>query len=100
MHELGVTESIISIALENAREAQASKITKVNVVLGELSGFVPESIQFYFDSLSKDSIAEDANLHFEVIPPQFRCQACSTTFTPENAVWTCPKCHGKDIEIQ
>ena len=55
MHEFGVTENIVTIALDKAREARASKIGKINLVVGELSGFVPECIKFYFDFLSKDS---------------------------------------------
>ena len=44
MHELGVTESILDIALTKAQEAEANRIIKITVTLGELSGFVPECI--------------------------------------------------------
>ena len=99
MHELGITESIVNIALDKAKEAQASKITKINLVIGELSGFVPDCIQFYFDFLSKDSIAEGASLHFELAPAQFRCRSCSAVFCPQDTIWTCPKCQSQSVEI-
>ena len=99
MHELGVTENIVNIALTKAGEAQANKVIKINLVVGELSGFVPDCIQFYFDSLSKDTIAQGAVLHFESVPTQLRCRDCSTIFQPQDTMWTCPKCAERSVEI-
>ena len=99
MHEFGITESIIKIALDKAKEVQASEITRINLVVGELSGFVPDCIQFYFDSLSKDTIAEKAILQFELAPAQLRCRGCFAIFHPKDTEWNCPKCHGQSVEI-
>lgn len=99
MHELLVTESILNIVLDKAKEAQAGKITGVSLVIGELSGFVPECIEFYFDVLSKDTIAQGAALHFELVPAQVCCRACLTTFSPQDNQWACPRCRGLNVEI-
>ncbi len=99
MHEFGITESIVSIVLGKAKEARARRITEISLVVGELSGFVPDCIQFYFDFLSKDSIAEGATLHFELAPAQLRCRNCSVTFHPQDTLWTCPKCQSQGVEI-
>jgi len=99
MHELGITESIIKIALEKACEAQANKIIQVNLVIGEMSGFVPDCIQFYFDSLSKETIAQGAVLHFESVPVELRCRDCSIIFKSRDTLWSCPGCQGQSVEI-
>ena len=99
MHELGVTENIVNIALAKAGEAQANKVMKINLVIGELSGFVADCIQFYFDSLSKDTIAQGAALHFESVPAELRCRDCSAVFRPQDTLWACPKCAGRSVEI-
>lgn len=99
MHELGVTENIVNITLAKAGEAQANKVIQINLVVGELSGFVPDCIQFYFDSLSKNTIAQGAALHFESVPAQLRCRDCSTIFHPQDTLWSCPKCGGQSVEI-
>jgi len=99
MHEFGITESIVSIVLGKAKEARARRITEINLVVGELSGFVPDCIQFYFDFLSKDNIAKGAILHFESAPAQLRCRNCCVTFNPQDTLWTCPKCQSQDVEI-
>jgi hydrogenase nickel incorporation protein HypA/HybF len=99
MHELGITENIVNIALTKAGEAQASRISKINLVIGEMSGFVADCIQFYFDSLSRDTIAQGAVIQFELVTTQLQCRDCSTIFTPQDTLWACPKCGGRSVEI-
>jgi len=99
MHELSITQSILSIALGKASEAQASKVTKINLIIGELSGVVNECVEFYFDLLSKDTIAAQASLSFERTPNKLRCRNCATVFSPNNLDWACPNCHEAKIEI-
>jgi len=99
MHELGITESIIDIVLGKAKGAGATRITEISLVVGELSGFVPDCLQFYFDFLSKDSIAEGAILHFESTLAQFRCRTCSAVFQPNDSSSDCPECGSHGVEL-
>ena len=99
MHELSITQSILSIALEQAKTAQANRITKINLTIGELSGIVDECVEFYFDLLSKDTIAAEASLSFNRTPTKLRCRNCNTTFSPDNLNWACPNCQEQKIEI-
>ena len=99
MHELSITQSILVIALEKANEAKASKITKIDIDIGELSGIVGECVQFYFDFLSKDTIAAAARLSFKRVPFQLRCRSCDTVFIPGTIDWACPNCGGRGTEI-
>ncbi len=98
MHELSITQSILSIALEKANEIKSGKITRINVTLGELSGVVDECVKFYFDFLSKDTIASGASLGFEKPPVQLRCRNCGNVFS-KNDDWTCPDCREQKIEV-
>jgi len=99
MHELSITQSILSIVLEKAKEVSASKITKINLTIGELAGVVDECVQFYFDLLSKDTIAAEASLSFQRPPTKLRCRSCNTTFSPDNLNWACPNCREQKVEI-
>jgi len=100
MHELAVTQSILEIALRHAEKAGGQRILAINLVIGELTGFVDDSIQFYFDFMSKDTPAHDARLTFERIAPRARCQECGAVYTPpDSRLWTCPECGALGGEV-
>ncbi|MEA3408241.1 MAG: hydrogenase maturation nickel metallochaperone HypA [Chloroflexota bacterium] len=93
MHELAVTENILEIVGRHARAAEAERVLRIHLVIGELSSIVDDCVQFYFDYLSEDSIAEGANLVFERVPITLRCGACGHEWQPGDAAdWTCPAC--------
>jgi hydrogenase nickel incorporation protein HypA/HybF len=99
MHEFSITESVLNLALEKANEAGAAKITRINLIIGEMSGVVGDCVQFYFDAISRDTIASGARLSFEVVPTRVRCQKCQSVYTPKDGDWSCPDCHEIGIEI-
>ena len=99
MHEQSIVESILGIAIENAEKANASRILRINLVVGELSGVVEESVDFYFNFLSKDTIAANASILYTRIPAQLRCRKCDKIFVAENLDFRCPQCQEQQIEI-
>ncbi len=99
MHERIVVESLLALALEEAEKAKASKILRIFIVVGELSGVVDEAVDFYFSFLSRDTIAAGASLSFEHIPVQLRCRNCDTVFLPEELDFHCPNCGEQQVEI-
>jgi hydrogenase nickel incorporation protein HypA/HybF len=99
MHELPVTESILSIATRHAQDAGAPRITDVYLVIGQLSSIVDDSVQFYWDILSKDTLAEGAQLHFRRIPTEMVCQNCNHRYGPEGDDLACPRCGGVNIKV-
>ncbi len=97
MHELSVTESVLEIALRHAESASAKRIVRLNLVIGELSSIVDESVQFYWDIVSKGTIAEGAELHFERIPATLRCQSCNHVFSLDGKSYCCPACGASQV---
>jgi len=92
MHELSVTESILNIVQDKAAQAGASRITRINLVLGDWSGLVDNCIQFYFDILSEGTSAERAALFFQRVPTRFHCRSCDAEFGASEYDWRCPRC--------
>lgn len=92
MHELPVTESILEIASKHAANAGALRVTGINIVIGQLSSIVDDSIQFYWEILAKNSLCEGAVLHFERIPARLKCNQCANEFGIDGSMSPCPKC--------
>ncbi|MFW6082924.1 MAG: hydrogenase maturation nickel metallochaperone HypA [Chloroflexota bacterium] len=99
MHELSVTESLLEIAVRHAEEAGAERIVRLNIVLGEFSSIVDESVQFYWDIVSADTIAEGAELHFERVAGTLRCLACGHEFPLGSDSFNCPACGEAEVVV-
>ena len=99
MHELAITQSMLNLVLEQAEKAGAKEVGKINLVIGEMTGVVDECVQFYFDFLSKGTLADGATLSFSVVPTTARCRGCGKLFEVREFDWTCPHCRGNNIEI-
>jgi hydrogenase nickel incorporation protein HypA/HybF len=96
MHELAVTQSILDIVLRNAG---ARRIKQVNLVIGQFSSIVDDSVQFYWEIISKDSPAEGSRLHFERIPGEMTCRNCGHAFHPNDKTFDCPACSSASVQI-
>lgn len=99
MHELSVTQSLLKIAVQHAERAHAQRITDLYIVIGDLASMVDESIQFYWDIIAKDTIAERSSLHFRRVPAELQCNACFETYHPTDRELVCPKCGGAGARI-
>jgi hydrogenase nickel incorporation protein HypA/HybF len=99
MHELPVTESILEIALRYAGQAEAHRITDIYIVIGQLASIVDDSVQFYWDIISADTIAAGARLHFERTPAEMLCLNCQATYHPDEGELACPACGSRQVQV-
>ena len=99
MHELSVTESVLEIACEHAQKAGAKKVTDINLVIGRLSSIVDDSVEFYWQMITKDTLCEDAKLHFSRIPAELICLECNHKYVLKQELIPCPKCGSARVRV-
>jgi hydrogenase nickel incorporation protein HypA/HybF len=99
MHELSVTEHVLNIALRHANQNQATRVTDIYITVGRLSSIVDDSIQFYWDIISQDTICKGAQLHFNRVPARLLCLICGNEFTLEQESTPCPSCGSAQLKI-
>ncbi len=92
MHEIGIMEQTLEIAIQNAKAQNANKIKKMSIDIGKMSGVVPEALKFAFDVVSKNTIAENADLIINDIPVVCYCDSCQQNFSPQEWFFECPNC--------
>lgn len=97
MHELSITQSILDITLKYALANQAKRVTDIYLEIGQLSSIIDESVQFYWDIISDDTISKGAKLHFERIAALLECNDCKFSYLIDSEIISCPKC--KSIRI-
>lgn len=99
MHELSITENILEIAVRHGQQAQAVRVTALNLVIGQLSSIVDDSVQFYWDIISRGTICEGAVLHFERVPAQLLCLDCGHRYGFTHELSACPLCDSARIKV-
>ena len=99
MHEMAVSQSILEITLDYAERCGAARVTALNLVIGQLSSIVDDSIQFYWDILSKDTLCAGATLNFERIPAEMACLDCEHRYALSRGLEACPNCGGFHVRV-
>ena len=99
MHEQSIVESLLTVVLKNAEQNNAERVTGVNLVVGDLTGVVEHAVNFYFNFLTRETIAAGAVINYRRIPVKMRCRDCRTVFEPERLDLACPGCGGKNMDI-
>ncbi len=99
MHELSVTESILEIVLRHGQEHNAKKITDIYLVIGDLSSIIDDSIEFYWNYISENTIASGAHLHFKRIQATLKCSDCSTEYLLTDSNLPCPECNSSSVKV-
>ena len=91
MHELSVSSAVVDTVLKHAA---GRRVTVVWLRIGHLRQVVPESLAFYFELVSRETLCEGARLEQEVVPARLRCPACASEWDPDDAWFRCPGCGG------
>jgi hydrogenase nickel incorporation protein HypA/HybF len=110
MHEFSAACSIVDTAIEAARSNNVTKITVVNVELGEFTFLIPEQLIFNFEIASKNTMLEGADLRIKSVKGQLTCNDCgfkgdseiNPDLPPQIAVFApmkCPKCGSSSTQI-
>lgn len=95
MHELAITEGIVSGVLERIESGQ---ITRVIVEVGRLTLVVPDSLQFFFGTCTQGTRMEGAQLEIVELPGRSTCRRCGTTAEANALVVACP-CGSVEVEV-
>lgn len=106
MHEVSLMMSIIDLAIDEADKNNGARILHITLEVGEKSGVVVEALEFAFETVTRNTIAEGAGLTIHSIPYRGECVACGQVFE-SNDFLVCDKCgnfgkiiSGQELRIQ
>jgi hydrogenase nickel incorporation protein HypA/HybF len=96
VHELALSGAIVNTAVKHAG---GQRVTLIHLRVGRLRQVVPETLDFYFQFVARDSLCEGARLEQEPVAPWLRCRACGHQWPVEIPAFRCPTCSGADVEV-
>jgi hydrogenase nickel incorporation protein HypA/HybF len=95
MHELAISRAILDTAVDRA---QGRRVTRVSVTIGALRQVVPDSLEFYFEIVSRGTLCEGASLRPRPLPARLRC-ACGEQWELADVSFRCPRCAGAQVTV-
>ncbi len=99
MHEYSIVQSLLDSCEENAKVNNATKVTKVVVKIGVMSGVEPDLLQTAFDTFKEETICHNAQFVINIQKVKILCNECQTTSELEKNEYCCPKCKSTQLDI-
>lgn len=95
MHELAITESIVSGVVERMG---STRIASLQLEIGAFSGVVPDSVRFCFELVAEGTTVEGARLDIDEPRGRVACSRCRAEVEIDGPMALCP-CGNADVEL-
>ncbi len=89
MHELSLASAIVNTVVKHAGDR---KVSVVAVRVGRLRQVVPDTLEFYFGFVARDTVSEGARLEMELVPALLSCAGCEREWEVDFPDFRCPTC--------
>lgn len=108
MHEVGIIEATLDVIRREAAKIHATRVERVVLRVGAISGAEPDALRFAFEAVTPGSVADGAELEIQVVPARAHCLDCAQDFVIERGfIFQCPQCHafsgdvrsGRELEL-
>lgn len=97
MHELSLSSAIVNTAV---RHAAGRPVSVVTMRIGALRQVVPDSLDFYFGIVARDTLCEGARLDVQYVPARLSCPGCEREWQVEQFPdFRCPECRQGGVEV-
>ncbi len=92
MHEYHGAVQMIEHAQDMCRERGHNKVNKLQLLIGEASGYTFEVVKEYFDDAAIGTVCEGAELSVRKTDVMLRCPKCNELFPKRILMYDCPIC--------
>jgi hydrogenase nickel incorporation protein HypA/HybF len=98
MHELSILQGLIEQVEQAVANDDGCRVLKVRVEVGEMSGVVPEALEFAYEISCAGTVLEGAELVIETVSVKQRCRQCEKEFDVKDLCFLCPDCGSSNLE--
>ncbi len=99
MHEYSIVQSLLDACEENAKANDATKVTKVVVKIGVMSGIEPELLKTAFDTFKEQTVCDGAEFIMNIQPIKIKCNSCLSESTLAKLEYCCPHCQSVELDV-
>lgn len=93
MHEMSLCESVLQILELQAQSQKFSRVTTVRMEIGAFACVEPEAMRFSFESVTRGTLAEHAQLEIVQTRGNAWCLSCERLIPVRQRFSVCPACN-------
>ena len=75
------------------------RVLRLEVIVGRLSGVVPASLRFCFETIVAGTVLAGASLEIDEVPTACECARCGHGFVVEVLEFACPACGSDRVRV-
>ena len=99
MHELAMVESIYDVIMDKIREYGVKRVTRVRLVVGELTGVEDTTMKACFEVVTEATPVEGAELVIDRVPIAVKCRVCGNEYETKIPFAACAACGNRSLKI-
>ena len=99
MHEMSIAAQVIDTAEKHVPADSKTRLLRVNLILGKLSGVSTEALTTCFEALVRGTPSEGATLSITEVPIFAKCSECGEKSEQEDLPFICASCGSLCNEI-
>ena len=99
MHEYSIVQSLVESCEEHANSNNASKVTKVVVKIGVMSGVEPYLLKEAFELFKEETVCDGCEFVMNIQKVKIECNDCHTTSELEKNEYCCPDCKSVELNV-
>lgn len=99
MHEMSIAEGIVQVLEEQATAQQYQRVKAVWLEIGPLAMIESEALQFCFDAVTRNTLAEGAVLNIIKLDGLAFCMQCLKEVPVQQRYDSCPECGSHQLQI-
>lgn len=92
MHEYSIVQSLLNSCEEHTQKNGATKVKKITLKIGVLSGVEPELLQTAFDTFKENTVAHESEMIINIQPLVIRCNDCQKQMQIDDFEFKCQGC--------
>ncbi len=96
MHELSIASAVLNTAVKHAGDR---RVEVVSMRVGRMRQVVPDSLQFYWEIVARDTVCEGSRLELTEIEARLHCAGCGREWEPLIPAFRCPDCEVDDVRV-
>jgi hydrogenase nickel insertion protein HypA len=99
MHEYSIVQALLTQCEEHAEANEATKVTKIVVKIGVMSGVETHLLETAFNTFKEKTVCDGAEFITKIQPLTIECNDCKSVSELDAIEYCCKECKSTNVKV-